>query len=187
MTNRRIEPPTNRDLMRRVQADDTDAFSVLYDRLAPSALRVAGVVCADVDRARDAVQEAFLSMWRGRASYRSESGAVESWIFGIVRNRAIDGLRRERRHVSVSALGDGIADEVSAPGDVEAQAVVDDDARRLRVMLADLPVAQREVIALAYFGQLSHTEIAEQLSLPVGTVKGRMRLGLTKLRDQLAA
>ena len=54
-------------------------------------------------------------------------------------------------------------------------------------MLADLPVAQREVIALAYFGQLSHTEIAEQLSLPVGTVKGRMRLGLTKLRDQLAA
>ncbi len=175
------------DLMRRVQDDDIAAFATLYDRLAPRALGVArGVLGAGGDREADAVQEAFLSMWRNRGTYRADRGEVHTWVFGIVRHRAIDGLRRHRRHDRRRADGNGLHETLAAPGDVHGDAVAGDAGRRLRELLAELPEAQREVIVLAYYGQLTHTEIAERLTLPVGTVKGRMRLGLTKLRGRLA-
>lgn len=184
----RFSHVSDADLMCRVQDGDVAAFGELYDRLAPRALGVAGgVLGARADRASDAVQEGFLSMWSNRAVYRADRGEVHAWVLGIVRNRAIDSLRRHQRHDRRRADGEGIADALVAPGDVHGDAVAADDGRRLRELLADLPEAQREVIALAYFGQLTHTEIAAQLTLPVGTVKGRMRLGLIKLRGRLAA
>jgi RNA polymerase sigma-70 factor (ECF subfamily) len=140
---------------------------------------------AGTDRAGDAVQEAFLSTWRNSAAYQADRGEVHTWVLGIVRNRSIDALRRHRRDDGWRADG-GSAEGLAARDDVQADAVAHDDARHLRDLLTNLPAAQREVIALAYFGQLTHTEIAAHLSLPVGTVKGRMRLGLVKLRGQLA-
>lgn len=173
--------------MRRVQADDTDAFAMLFDRFAPRALRVSRGLGLDPGRAEDAVQEAFLSIWRAREGYRAERGEVSTWVLGIVRNRAVDTLRRNRRHDRRRDGREGLAEEVPAPGGVETDMAEHDEARRLHGLLARLPIAQREVISLAYFGELSHAEIAHELTLPLGTVKGRMRLGLEKLRGQMAA
>ncbi len=107
-------------------------------------------------------------------------------MLGIVRNRAIDNLRQTAARDRRRAEGDGVALTLAAPDDVQTDAVARGDGRRLRALSADLPEPQREVLALAYFGQLTHTEISVHLALPVGTVKGRMRPGLTKLRGRLA-
>lgn len=178
---------TELELMLRVQADDADAFGLLYDRLAPAAMRVAQAICGDRNRAEDAVQEAFLSAWRSRSAYRAQRGAVGTWVLGIVRNRAIDSLRRDMRH---DRAHDGREDILECLPDrlgVEAEVVKRDEAQRLRAALMPLPVTQREAVALAFFGQLSHSEVARTLGVPLGTVKGRIRLALDKLGGQIAA
>ena len=170
------------ELMLRVQADDQDAFGALFDRFATRALGVAYAVAGDRTRAEDTVQEAFLSIWRSRATFRPELGSVSSWVMGIVRHRALDSARSNGRHDSRRADDERIEEHFQAPGNVEQAAGERDEATRLRDTLTRLPAAQREVIALAYYGELSTTEIATHLSLPLGTIKGRMRLGLEKLR-----
>ena len=173
-------------LMLRIKADDGDAFNALYDRFAARAYGVAYAIARDIPLAQDIVQEAFLSLWRSRARYDPEQGAVASWLLGIVRNRAIDGLRRQGRHDSRRA-GQYVEGQVAATDDVSAAIGDRDRATRLRAALDRLPVAQRDVITLAYYGELTHTEIASRLDLPEGTVKGRMRLGLAKLREAALA
>jgi len=174
---------TDRELMTRVQADDEAAFTALYGRLAGRAHAVARSVCFDAVHAEEAVQEGFVSMWRARLTYAPERGDVHVWAFGIVRNRAIDSVRRQGRH---SKRRDPEY-EAERPGDVDVAATVIamDDAARLRAHVAQLPPAQREVIALSFYGELSHAQIAFFLDVPLGTVKGRMRLGLEKLRPLL--
>jgi RNA polymerase sigma-70 factor (ECF subfamily) len=174
---------SDQELMLRVQADDDrDAFGELYARFSPRAMRLAWGMCRDDDRARDAVQDGFLSLWRTRAQYRPALGDVDAWAFTIIRNRAMDCHRRARRHESRLWRGEDVIEHMIAPGDIQHDVIADDDAQRLRTLLAELPAAQREVIALAYFGELTHTEIAARLTLPLGTVKGRMRLGMNRLR-----
>ncbi len=111
-----------------------------------------------------------------------QRGTVTGWVMGTVRNRAIDSFRRNAPHDSRRAAEDHIDERLQAPGSLEETTGERDQAARLRGVLAQLPVAQREVIALAYFGELSTTEIARELALLLGTIKGRMRLGLEKLR-----
>ena len=171
--------------MRRVQANDPGAFGELYDRHAGRAWSVARAVCHDANRAEDAVQEGFLAIWRGHGSYRSERGSVQGWLMAVVRNRAIDVTRRESAsHRPPLAHHDDVG-EVPAGASTPDEVIARSEADALRGRLAHLPGAQAQVIALAYYGGLSHAEIAARLSLPSGTVKGRMRLGLQKLRDQL--
>jgi RNA polymerase sigma-70 factor (ECF subfamily) len=170
-------------LMLRVRDhDSTEAFGELYDRYAEIALRVARSVCRDAGRAEDAVQEGFLSIWRARAQYRPESGPVKGWMLVHLRHRAVDAVRRD----AASRKGEQIALTAPAPdpGAPSPQQVVmaQDENDQMRASIARLPDAQSEVIMLAFYGELTHQEIAEQLSLPPGTVKGRMRLGLHKLR-----
>ena len=170
-------------LMRRVQADDPAAFGVLYDRFSGQAYRVAVGIARSRSHADDMVQEAFISLWRSRARYNPEQGTVAGWVMATVRNRAIDVLRRQSRHDTRRDGTDQTTGErLTAADAVEEKIAERDGAARLRTTLETLPSAQREVIALAYFGELSATEIADRLTLPVGTVKGRMRLGLSKLR-----
>ena len=170
-------------LMRRVQANDQAAFAELYDRHAALALRVAGSVCRDTRRAEDAVQEGFLSVWRSRARYRRGQGSVQAWTMMIVRNRAIDSYR------SVSARPQEVAHptnrEISDPAfdSPSDEVIARSESDTLRTAVLRLPEPQAEAITLAFYGGLSHSEIAAQLELPPGTVKGRMRLGLKKLRD----
>jgi RNA polymerase sigma-70 factor (ECF subfamily) len=165
-------------------AEAVEAFGELYDRYCDRAYRIARTVCRDDAHAQDAVQEAFLSVWRNRESYQSQRGPVAAWLLATVRYRAIDLMRVNGRHLARRADEDQLETH-AAPGDVAERVVHHDETDRLRATLAMLPDAQQEVITLAYYGQLSHTEIAAHLGLPAGTVKGRMRLGLQRLRDTL--
>ena len=172
-------------LMLRIRDDDPEAFGELYDRYVRIALRVAHSVCHDASRAEEAVQEGFLSIWRGRARYRPESGSVKGWMLAIVRHRAIDAVRRDAatRHPELVELTAPVPDTRS-PSPPDA-AIAQSEGDALRVFMGRLPDSQSEVITLAFFGGLTHSEIAEQLSLPPGTVKGRMRLGMHKLRAHM--
>lgn len=181
------EQETDQELMLLVQGNDEDAFGVLHDRLVRRALFVAHAMNVQNDRTEDVVQEAFLSVWRARATYSEERGRVHAWVLAIVRNRAVDSMRQHSRHDRVRKNCDELIAAVPAPTDVEADGVERGDAQALRSALAQLPLAQREVIALAYYGKLTHVEIASELSLPLGTIKGRMRLGLNQLRVRVAA
>lgn len=176
---------SDQELMRRVQGDDPDAFATLYDRLAPRALSIAFRINADHERAQEAVQEGFVSMWRSRATYSPNLGAVHAWVYGIIRNRAIDAHRRNSKHARRRADADHATESIAARDDVHADAVAASEAAELQTLLAALPFEQREVIVLAHHGGLSHTEIAHQLGTPLGTVKGRMRLGLDNMRAQI--
>lgn len=168
--------------MGRVQADDELAFETLYDRLGSSARAVAQTVCGNQGRAEEAVQEGFLSMWLSRAGYRESSGSVRSWAMTIVRRRAIDLARRNHRADHAEIAGPRPLEGVQAPGDLANDHEARCEADALRATIARLPEPQAEVLVLAFYGGLTHTEIAKRLDLAPGTVKGRMRLGLKKLR-----
>lgn len=173
--------PEDDRLMAQMKAGSVDAFGELYDRYCARAHRVAWSICHDEDCIEDSVQEAFTSIWNGRANYLPHRGAVAAWLLAVVRHRAIDVARRHHKH-SARRAGEHTLDTHPAPWDIVEEAVAREDARGLLDLLAQLPDAQREVITLAYYGELTHTEIATALDIPTGTVKGRMRLGLHKLR-----
>ena len=135
--------------------------------------------------AEDIVQEAFLSIWRSRLRYRRERGSVRTWVLGIVHHRGIDALRRNLVHDRRRVSAEGIEERQEAPERTDVEAARRDEARSVRRALDKLPDGQGQVIELAYFGGFTHTQIAEMLGMPVGTVKGRMRLGLEKLRRTL--
>ena len=184
-TSPQLAAATDEELMREVQADDPAAFGELYDRHAARAWKLARSICHDAGRGEDAVQEAFLSVWRSRAVYDSGTGSVRSWLMALVRNRSIDSLRREAAVQRPRlANGDYVGPDPAGVS-VEADVIARTEADALRVSLQHIPDAQAEVIALAYYGELSHSEIATRLGLQPGTVKGRMRLGLKKLREQI--
>jgi RNA polymerase sigma-70 factor (ECF subfamily) len=167
--------------MEHIAAGSADALGELYDRYSDRAFRVARSVCANHGAAEDAVQEAFVSIFRRGRSYRPERGTVAAWVLTVVLHRAIDVGRMEGRHSTRRAADDGLA-FLPTPGDVVDQAAARIDAARIRAAVAALPDSQREAITLAYYGELTHVEIAERLDVPFGTVKGRIRLGMDKLR-----
>ncbi|MBV9212568.1 MAG: RNA polymerase sigma factor [Actinobacteria bacterium] len=168
-----------------VAGGDAGAFEAIYDRHGGAAFSVAYRMVGNRAMAEDIVQEAFLSIWRSRLRYRRERGSVRTWILGIVHHRGIDALRRNLVHERRRTSADGIEDRQEAPERTDVEAVRRDEARTVRRALEELPDGQGQVIELAYFGGFTHTQIAEMLEMPVGTVKGRMRLGLEKLRRTL--
>ena len=173
------------DLMQLVRRGDTAAFEVVYERHATAAFSLAYRMTGKRNTAEDVVQEAFLSLWRSGARYDHTRGSVRTWILGIVHNRAIDALRRTLVHERRRASDEGLDRRLQAPERTEAEAVRRDDARHVRAALDTLPSDQRRVVELAYFGGFSQSEIAEAIDAPLGTVKGRMRLGLQRLRHEL--
>ena len=177
--------PTDADLVRRVTGGDQAAFAELYDRYCRQAYSLARRVCVDPEFAEDVVQEAFLSLWRSGARYDRTRGSVRTWVLGIVHNRAIDALRRSMVHDRRRASDEGIEERFEARERTDVEAARRDEARDVRQALGTLPAEQCKVIELAYFGGFTHSEIASMLDTPIGTVKGRMRLGLEKLRGQL--
>jgi RNA polymerase sigma-70 factor, ECF subfamily len=175
------------DLMTLVDRKDPDAFEAFYDRHGGAAYSLAHRIVGDPGLAEDVTQEAFLSIWRSNARFDPARGSVRAWALGIVRNRAIDALRRSARPVPKLDLDDEAVLE-NQPGQerTEAEAIRRETAGRLRRALGILPREQSQVIELAYFGGFSHSEIAEMVGVPLGTIKGRMRLGLEKIRTTLA-
>jgi RNA polymerase sigma-70 factor (ECF subfamily) len=173
------------ELMELVRRGHASAFEVVYDRHAGAAFSLAYRMCGQRALAEDVVQEGFLALWRSGSRYDSSRGSVRSWILRIVHNRAIDALRRGAIHDRARVDGEGIAERVAAPDRTELEFVRRDEAREIRDALERLPDEQSRVIELAYFGGLTHVEIASMLDVPVGTIKGRMRLGLAKMRMAL--
>jgi RNA polymerase sigma-70 factor (ECF subfamily) len=173
------------DVMQLVRRGDARAFEVIYDRHSPAAFSLAYRMMGTRGGAEDVTQDAFLSMWRSGARYDRARGSVRTWVLGIVHNRAIDALRRATVHDRRRAGDEGIEERFEARERTDVEAARREEAGAVRQALDSLPADQCQVIELAYFGGFTHTEIADMLDAPVGTVKGRMRLGLRKMRSQL--
>jgi RNA polymerase sigma-70 factor, ECF subfamily len=175
------------DLMTLVERRDQRAFEVLYDRHGGAAYSLAHRIVGDPGIAEDVTQEAFMSIWRTGARFDRARGSVRSWTLGVTRNRAIDALRRQAGKAPKLDFDDDATLAVQPADELtDSEAIRRETASRVRGAMADLPEEQSQVIGLAYFGGFSHSEIAEMLGMPLGTVKGRMRLGLEKVRVQLA-
>jgi RNA polymerase sigma-70 factor, ECF subfamily len=173
------------ELMGLVQGGDPRAFELLYDRHGGAAYSLAYRIVGRQAAAEDVVQEALLSIWRSRLRYDQTRGSVRTWILGIVHNRAIDGLRRNSVHDRRRESLELVEERFEAGERTEVEVARREEARTVRGALEALPSHQRRTVELAYFGGFTHTEIAQMLKEPVGTVKGRMRLGLEKMRRQL--
>lgn len=173
------------ELMRLIRGGDPQAFSVVYDRHSGSAFSLAYRMCGTRAAAEDVVQESFLSLWRSGGRYDASRGSVRTWLLGIVHNRSIDALRRATVHDRRRASDEGLEERFQAPDRTDAEVARRQEASEIASALGELPQEQGEVIRLAYYGGYTHTEIADILRTPLGTVKGRMRLGLEKLRGQL--
>jgi RNA polymerase sigma-70 factor, ECF subfamily len=173
------------DVMQLVRRGDARAFEVIYERHSAAAFSLAYRMMGTRAGAEDVTQEAFLSMWRSGARYDRARGSVRTWVLGIVHHRAIDALRRATVHDRRRAGDEGIEERFEARERTDVEAARREEAGIVRGALSSLPPDQVQVLELAYFGGFTHTEIAEILDAPVGTVKGRMRLGLKKMRAQL--
>lgn len=163
---------------------DLSTLEALYDTYHRQAIGLAYHLLGDLGDAEEVAQEAFLAAWRAGHTYDAARGSTRTWLLALVRNRAIDVLRaRTRRPITQMDEGFDRADGTDVPAQAEASV----DGAMAREALEDLPPDQREVIELAYFGGLSHSEIATHLATPLGTVKGRIRLALDRLRVSLGA
>jgi RNA polymerase sigma-70 factor, ECF subfamily len=181
-----IRDLADEEVMQLVQGGNPRAFELVYDRHGGAAFSLAYRMVGNRGAAEDIVQEAFLSIWRSRQRYDQARGSVRTWVLGIVHNRTIDALRRSVVHDRRRETIEGVEERQEAPERTEVEAARREEARSIRDALKTLPDEQRKTIELAYFGGFSHSQIAELLDEPVGTVKGRMRLGLDKMRRQLS-
>jgi len=180
-----VEGRSDLELAAGLAEGDESALAGLYDRYGALAYGIALRVLGDTGRAEDAVQDAFLKLWRGAAGFDASRGTLRGWLIAVVRNRCIDMLRgrslHERRelalHPEVRSAESG-PDEQAA-GSLEREAV--------RAAVDDLSEEQRQTVLLAYFGGFSQPEIAELTGVPLSTVKGRMRLAMDKLAAYLRA
>ncbi len=183
----RAERLADEELMPLIGDRDPDAFEVFYDRHGGVAFSLAYRIVGERAAAEDVAQEAFISIWRSGARYDRARGSVRSWTLGIVRNRAIDMLRsKSGRTAKLDFDDDSAIEQRPAEERTDDEALRRETAEELRGAIGGLPGEQSKVIELAYFGGFSQSEIAAMLGLPLGTVKGRMRLGLEKMRNELA-
>jgi RNA polymerase sigma-70 factor (ECF subfamily) len=168
------------DLVLRVARGDREAFFQVYDRHASRVLALCRHILGESMAAEDATQEAFLRLWTRAGQYDPARGKVTTWLLTIARRISIDRLRSEARRPTPDAI-----DADSTWAELADPASMGEDARwqSLRLVLLDLPAEQRRVIRLAFYFGLSHSQIAEMLGMPLGTVKTRLRLGMRKLRQ----
>ena len=170
------------DLISLVEAGDAEAFSTLYDRHSRAAFSLAHRMMGERQTAEDLAQDAFIKVWRGAASYRAERGSVRTWILSIVHNRGIDHLRSQASRRRTQDKIEASAPR-SQPSEAFAETWRNSQRDQVREALNTLPKEQLKILELAYFSGYTHVEIAELMGLPLGTVKGRMRLGLKKIRS----
>lgn len=173
-------------LLDRVGQHDEKALRLLYERTAPRLMGVAVRVVRQREWAEDVLQESFLAIWRLAADYRSSLSPPLAWMGLIVRSRSLDFLRRRAADRSTHAqeFDEGLAETVASDdlGPIDA-ASASEQARALHRCLGELESRQRELVSLAYLRDLSHSELAQQLAMPLGTVKTWIRRSLEKLRN----
>ena len=171
-------------LLGRIAAGDPDALGVLYDRYGRVVFGVLYRLLGVPEAAEEVTQDAFHAVWRRAATYRADRGAVRTWLLAIARNAAIDWRRTKGKRIEREAVIDEAAELVEEAA-VEDRVFASLRAEQVRAAVAALPDEQRTVLSLAFWSGLSQTEIAERTGTPLGTVKSRVRLGMTKLRDRL--
>ena len=174
---------TDEQLMRRVAGGDTRALEAIYDRYSRRAYSLARRITGQVAGAEEATQDAFVSVWRGASRFDPERASLATWLLALVRYRSIDVLRRGMSRDLDHVLTEGAAERIEAPERTEDQVIALEESDQALRLVAELPPEQREVIDLAYFAGYSQPEIAARVGIPLGTVKGRARLGLHKLRE----
>jgi RNA polymerase sigma-70 factor (ECF subfamily) len=177
---------TDEALVAMVARGDEPALGELYDRQGRVAFGLAYRVLRDQRLAEDAVQEAFLALWRTAATYRAERAKASTWILTLVHRRAVDLVRREERRRAEPLAEDERGSLAASEGGADEAAWLRFERDRVQAALGRLPDAQREAIELAYYGGYSQSELAERLGVPLGTVKSRMFAGLARLRELLA-
>ena len=181
----RLARMADEDLMALVADADADAYEVVYDRHADAAFALAHRILGSAAAADDACHDAWMAAWRSAARYYPRLGSVRSWLLTVVHNRSIDHVRRRTRLRDRTVADDAAAERVPGDDDTEALALAAGDRELAAGLLSELSADQREVVELAFYSGYSHSEVAEILGLPLGTVKGRMRAGLEKLRHHL--
>lgn len=171
-------------LLRLIQQGDQDAVAALYDRYSGVAYGLALRITSDSASAEDVVQDAFVSVWRQSRRFDPERGQLRSWLLTIVHHRAIDAVRRKAGR-SERALPEAPEEFVATRGRPEELAEWTLEAEAVRDAVGRVPEDQRRTIEMAYFGGLTHVEIADRMGVPLGTVKSRLRIGLEKIREYL--
>ena len=184
MVVRSLEDARDRDLVRRVIAKDEEAFRSLFRRYAPMAKALALRIVRQTFVAEEIVQEAFLALWRNPGAFREDRGSFRAWMLSTVHHRAVDAVRREeawrrrsREHDPDALVAEDIGATVVEELDHAAM------RREMRAALDQLPAEQRQVLEMMYFEAKTQSMIAEELKLPLGTVKSRTLLGMRRLRD----
>jgi len=172
--------------MVRLASGDLGALDQLYEHYGAMSFSIAYRITGERAAAEDVVQEAFLGAWRNAARYADGRGTVRTWLLSIVHHRAIDAVRRRRSTAELPDAETGLPDALTVP-DTWAEVEVGLDRTAVQAALARISDVQREAIELAYFGGLTQSEIAAQTGVPLGTVKGRLRLGLEGLRAAMLA
>src|SRR5215218_7354833 len=170
------------DLISFVGQGDAEAFATLYDRHSRAAFSLAYRMMGERQASEDLAQDVFLKVWRSASSYRPERGSVRTWILSIVRNRGIDQIRsqasRRRTQEEIEASAPR-----SQPSEAFAETWRNSQREQVREALGTLPPEQLKILELAYFSGYTHLQISELVDVPLGTIKGRMQLGLKKMRD----
>jgi RNA polymerase sigma-70 factor (ECF subfamily) len=164
---------------------EPEGVEMLYDRYSGLAYTLAFRVLNDAGAAEDVVQEAFLSIWRRASTYRSDRGSLRTWVCSIVHHRALDWLRGRAGRARQDVALEHAPVAVTSVSDTWDRVATDLERDEVGRALTELSVEQRETIELAYFGGYSQVEISELMNVPLGTVKGRTRLALRKLRGML--
>jgi len=178
-----LDQASDEALIAAIQGRDVVALELLYERHRVLAYSLALRSLASESDAEDVVQEAFLNVWRAALTYKPERSTARSWILSIVHHRAIDKLRGRKSRVQPVALEEGM--NVPDSANVWREVANNLNGEDVRIALQTLPAEQRETIELAYFQGYTHTQISEMMHVPLGTVKGRMRIGLHKLKTLL--
>jgi RNA polymerase sigma-70 factor, ECF subfamily len=176
---------TDRALIARVVARDADALASLYDTYAARLLGLAAQILGDTGEAEEVLQEVFLFVWRAAATFDSARGSVLAWLLVATRSRAIDRLRTRRPAARAGLTRVDRVPDSPDPRDVEADSATREWETLCRAAISELPPEQRLALELAYFEGLTHQEISQKTSTPLGTVKTRVRLGLMKLKDRI--
>ncbi len=171
-------------ILRQIVARDPRSMELLYDRYGGIAYALAVRVLGDAGAAEDVVQEAFFNIWRQGTSYDTTRGSVRTWLLTVVHHRAIDRIRSMRAKTRGDVAIDSML-SLQAKEDTWTTVSAGLERERVRAAVATLPPEQQQVVEMAYFAGLTQAEIAERVGIPLGTVKGRMRLAVAKLRDAL--
>jgi RNA polymerase sigma factor (sigma-70 family) len=182
LARRRQGARSDEEVLEAIATGDDSALGELYDRFGRVAYRLAYRILRDQALAEDAVQEAFLTVWRSAQGYRRERAKAGTWVLTLVHRRAVDLVRREDRRRAETL------DEAREPASasVDEEAGLRDRRAAVQAALTQLPDDQRQALELAYYGGLTQSELADRLGVPLGTIKSRMFAGLGRLRELLS-